>query len=78
MDSDSHTPNCKFHGLVIEGLFIPLNPYNVYPDTVKLFLYRSDFPSVAVDSATSVLGSNAVVSNLFFNRALNGNYYRVA
>ncbi|MBS1550473.1 MAG: hypothetical protein JST15_00205 [Bacteroidetes bacterium] len=65
-------------GLIIEGLFTPVNPYNVYPDTVKMVLYRSDFPSVAVDSAISTLGSNAVVSNLFLNRALTGNYYRVA
>lgn len=64
-------------GIIIQGLFTPVSPYNVYPDTVEVFLHRSDFPNIAVDSATSILGSNAVVSNLFFNKALTGDYYRV-
>ncbi|MBL8006686.1 MAG: hypothetical protein JNJ56_04095 [Ignavibacteria bacterium] len=71
-------PAATTMGLIIEGLFIPANPYNSYPDTVKLYAHRSDFPSVVVDSATSVLGANAVVSNLVFNRALTGDYWRVA
>ena len=71
------TPVASSIGFIIEGLFIPFDPYNVYADTVEVFLHRTDFPSVVVDSATSTLGGNAVTSNLFFNKALSGDYYRV-
>lgn len=64
-------------GLIIQGLFIPVNPYNVFPDTVKVFLHRTDFPNIAVDSAITTMGSNAVSNGLLFNRALTGDYYRV-
>jgi hypothetical protein len=71
------TPVSSSIGLIIEGLYIPNNPYNFYPDTVTVYLQRTDFPNVKVDSARDVLGSNAVVGNLLFGKALNGTYYRV-
>ncbi|MEZ4822839.1 MAG: hypothetical protein R2942_10630 [Ignavibacteria bacterium] len=48
-----------------------------YEDTVKVYLARTDFPNVIVDSAKSVMGTNAVTVGLLFNRALSGDYYRV-
>ena len=71
------SPVASSIGLIIEGLFIPFNPYNFYPDTVKVYLARTDFPNIRVDSAKSILGGNAIVDNLFFNKALSGTYYRV-
>lgn len=64
-------------GLASQGMFIPVNPFWSLLDTVRVYLHRVDYPNVIVDSATQVVGSNAVVNNLFFNRALNGSYYRV-
>ena len=64
-------------GLANEAMFIPTNPYWRLQDTVRVYLHRVDFPNIAVDSAISIAGGNAIVDDLFFNRALNGNYYRV-
>lgn len=64
-------------GLLSEGMFIPTDPFWALLDTVRVYLHRADFPGIKVDSAISVVGINAVVDNLFYNRALNGNYYRV-
>jgi len=64
-------------GLVSQGMFIPTTPYWRFLDTIKVFLHRTDFPNAAVDSSVGVMGSSAVCSNLFFDKALNGNYYRV-
>ncbi|MBK9331967.1 MAG: hypothetical protein IPM96_06070 [Ignavibacteria bacterium] len=64
-------------GLMNEAMFIPSNPYWRLLDTVRVYLHRVDFPNIVVDSAVSVAGSNAVIDNLLFNKALNGNYYRV-
>ena len=64
-------------GLASEGMFIPTNPYWRLLDTVKVYYARTDFPNVVVDSATSVVGGNAVVDNLMFNRALSGTYYKI-
>ncbi len=64
-------------GLASEGMFIPSNPYWRLLDTVKVYYARTDFPNVVVDSAISVAGSNAVVDNLMFNRALSGTYYKI-
>ncbi len=64
-------------GLASEGMFIPTNPYWRLLDTIRVYLHRSDFPNVKVDSAIATMGSNAVSNGLLFNRALTGNYYRV-
>jgi len=64
-------------GLLNQGMFIPNFPYWTFPDTVDVHLFRVDFPNIAVDSATSVVANNAIVDDLFFNKAFNGNYYRV-
>lgn len=64
-------------GLASQGMFIPSNPYWRFLDTIKVFLHRTDFPNVAVDSSVGVMGSNAVCSNLNYTKALNGNYYFV-
>lgn len=64
-------------GLLNQGMFIPTNPYWRLEDTVRVYLARTDFPNVIVDSAKSIMGSNAVEDNLFFNNALSGTYYRI-
>ena len=65
-------------GLANQGMFIPINPYWTFLDTVKVFLYRTDYPNIAVDSSVGVVGSNAVIDNLFFNKAyVDADYYRV-
>lgn len=64
-------------GLASEGMFIPANPYWRLEDSIEVYLIRSDFPNVKVDSARAVMSSNAVSGGLLFNRALTGNYYRV-
>lgn len=64
-------------GLLNQGMFISTNPYWRLEDTVRVYLARTDFPNVIVDSAKSIMGSNAVEDNLFFNNALSGTYYRI-
>lgn len=64
-------------GLAHQGMFIPTNPYWRFLDTIKVFLHRTDFPGVAVDSSVGVMVSNGVCDNLMFSRALTGTYYRV-
>jgi hypothetical protein len=60
-----------------QGMWIDTDPYWRLLDTVRVYLCRTDFPNVRVDSAKDVVGSSAMVSNLFFNKALTGSYYRV-
>ncbi|MEZ4688954.1 MAG: hypothetical protein R3A12_01775 [Ignavibacteria bacterium] len=64
-------------GLINEAMFIPTNPYWRLLDTVTVYLHRTDFPNVVVDSSKGVAGNNAVVQDLYFNKALDGTYYRV-
>ena len=64
-------------GLLNQAMFIPSNPYWRLEDTVRVYLARTDFPNVIVDSALNIMGSNAVIDPLFFNKALTGNYYRI-
>ncbi|MBS1519061.1 MAG: exo-alpha-sialidase [Bacteroidetes bacterium] len=71
------TPVSNTIGLLNQGMFIPTNPYWNYEDTVTVFLYRQDFPNIAVDSASSVMGPNAVTVGLDFQKALTGDYYKV-
>jgi hypothetical protein len=64
-------------GLMNQGMFIPNDPYWRLQDTIRLYYARTDFPSVIVDSAISVVGTNAVVPNFIFTRALSGTYYKI-
>lgn len=64
-------------GIANEAMWINNNPYWRLLDTVRVYLHRTDFPNIIVDSAISVMGSNAVLDNLMFNKALSGNYYKV-
>jgi len=65
-------------GLASEGMWTGVDPYWAIIDTVSVYLARTDFPNVKVDSARFLVGSNAVLSSLTpFNNALTGNYYKV-
>ncbi len=64
-------------GLASQGMFIPTNPYWRLQDTIRVYLHRTDFPNVVVDSARATMGGNGVSNGLLFSRALDGNYYRV-
>ncbi len=63
-------------GLGSQGMWIGTDPFWRLADTVRIYLHRTDFPNIAVDSGIAVMGSNAVV-NMTMSRALNGSYYRV-
>jgi len=64
-------------GLASQGMFITTDPYWRLPDTVRVYLHRSDFPNIIVDSAKITMGSNGVSNTMFFTHALDGSYYRV-
>ncbi|HMR40151.1 MAG TPA: sialidase family protein [Ignavibacteria bacterium] len=66
-------------GLLNEAMFLPSDPFWRLLDTVSVYLHRTDFPNVVVDSSRGVIinGGNAVVQDLYFNKALTGSYYRV-
>ena len=64
-------------GLASEAMFISTNPYWRLQDTVRVYLHRTDFPNVIVDSAKNTMGSNAVSNGLLFNNALSGSFFRV-
>jgi hypothetical protein len=65
-------------GIAAEGMWLPTSPYWSFPDTVKMYLHRSDFPNIIVDSATGTPNSSSVLNTLLFTKALNGSYYKVA
>ncbi len=60
-----------------QGMWIDTDPYWRMSDTVRVYLYRTDFPNIAADSATGVTGPDAIVSGLLFKNALSGSYYKV-
>lgn len=64
-------------GVLSEGMFIPTDPYWRLEDTISVYLARTDFPSVIVDSAKAVMSTNAVSGGLLFSKALTGSYYRI-
>ncbi|MBX7043922.1 MAG: hypothetical protein K1X85_13585 [Ignavibacteria bacterium] len=64
-------------GLASQGMFIPANPYWRLLDTVRVYLCRSDYPNIIVDSAKALMSGNAVSTDLNFFNALDGDYYRV-
>ncbi|MEZ4688970.1 MAG: hypothetical protein R3A12_01855 [Ignavibacteria bacterium] len=70
-------PTATSIGLANEAMFIPTNPFwRLAGEPVKVYLHRTDFPNVVVDSASGTMGSNGVCNNLTFNKALNGTYYK--
>jgi hypothetical protein len=64
-------------GLASEGMFINIDPYWRLQDTVRVYLHRTDFPNIIVDSAINTMGSNAISNSLLFSNALTGTYYKV-
>ena len=70
-------PATASFGLGSQGMWIPTNPYWRLLDTIRVYLHRSDLPSVVVDSAITVMGNNAISGTMSFANALTGNYYRV-
>lgn len=64
-------------GVVPEGMYTLDYPHVTMYDTVTVYLARTDYPNVFVDSAKDIIFDNAVVINLLFNRALTGTYYKV-
>ena len=64
-------------GLASQGMFIPTNPFWRLLDTIRVYLHRSDYPNVVIDSAIATMDGNAVSNTLNFSKALDGTYYRV-
>lgn len=64
-------------GLASQGMWINVDPYWRLEDSIRVYLARTDFPNVIVDSAINTMGGNAVINDLFYNKALTGDYYRV-
>ncbi|MDQ3020845.1 MAG: M12 family metallo-peptidase [Bacteroidota bacterium] len=62
-------------GVLPEGFYRTPPPQTI-PDIVRVYLHRLDFPNVVVDSAISLLTTNAIASSPF-ERALSGTYYIV-
>ncbi len=58
-----------------EGFYRP-SPPSVIPDTLRIYLYRTDFPNVAVDSVVKILTSFGCISGgATFSNAVSGTYY---
>ncbi|MBS1551459.1 MAG: hypothetical protein JST15_05255 [Bacteroidetes bacterium] len=60
---------------VPEGFYRATPFPQAIPDTVRAYLYRTDFPNIAVDSSVSYLLAGGCLSGPVFPKALNGNYY---
>lgn len=61
-------------GVVPEAMYIPAFPFIVYNDTINVYLCRTDFPSINVDSAKCIINNNANAP-FTMSRALTGNYF---
>ncbi|MDQ3020008.1 MAG: glycoside hydrolase [Bacteroidota bacterium] len=61
-------------GVVPEAMYIPAFPFITYNDTIKVYLCRTDFPSINVDSAKCIIQDNANAP-FTMSRALTGTYY---
>ena len=64
-------------GISPEGMLLPTFPYLRMNDTVRVYKYRSDFPTVKVDSAKGIIDNGGVATLTTFGNALTGNYYTV-
>jgi hypothetical protein len=60
-----------------EGFYRANSNPPLIQDTVRVYLHRTDFPNVKVDSAKAFLSLNGSLPNVNFAKALNGNYYIV-
>ncbi|MDQ3020007.1 MAG: glycoside hydrolase [Bacteroidota bacterium] len=60
-------------GVLPEGFYRTPPPQTIR-DTVRVYLHRTDFPKIKVDSAVSYLTTGAI-ANSPFTRALSGTYY---
>ena len=60
-----------------QGMWINGEPYWRLLDTVRVYLHRSDFPNIAVDSVTTTMNTGAITNLMNFTKALSGNYYFV-
>ena len=70
------TVNSNLYSLP-EGFYRALPFPQAIPDTTRVYLCRTDFPNVAVDSAVTYMNSIGLLTNANFSKALNGNYYIV-
>lgn len=64
-------------GVVPEGMWLNSYPFISRYDTVKVYLHRTDFPNIKIDSSYGLITENALINNLNFSRALTGTYYKV-
>lgn len=62
---------------VPEGFYRAIPFPQAIPDTIRAYLYRTDFPNIAVDSSITLLASGGCLGGPVFPKALNGNYYLV-
>lgn len=58
-----------------EGFYRANSNPPLIQDTVRVYLHRTDFPNVKVDSAKAFLSVNGGLPNVNFSKALNGDYY---
>ncbi|MBK8983113.1 MAG: exo-alpha-sialidase [Ignavibacteria bacterium] len=63
-------------GMVPEGFYRALPFPQTVQDSIRVYLHRTDFPNIAVDSALSYFTTGAVAGSPF-TRALSGTYYIV-
>lgn len=68
------TPESSVVYTLPEGFYRNVPIPSTINDTARVYLHRIDFPNIVVDSATSIILSNAAIPVLF-SRALSGSYY---
>ncbi|MEO8211344.1 MAG: sialidase family protein, partial [bacterium] len=61
-------------GVVPEAMYTLAYPHITFHDTIEVFLQRTDFPNIAVDSVICTILDNANAP-FTMTRALTGNYY---
>lgn len=60
-----------------EGFYRANSNPPLIQDTVRVYLHRTDYPNVKVDSGKAYLSVNGSLPNINFSKALNGTYYLV-
>jgi choice-of-anchor B domain-containing protein len=70
-------PAANTVGLMSQGMFVNSNPYWSLNDTIRFYLYRSDFPNIVVDSSKCVISDQPYIYDMIFNNAASGSYYLV-
>ncbi|MBK6876839.1 MAG: hypothetical protein IPG99_10420 [Ignavibacteria bacterium] len=71
------TPTQSNIPVIPEAMFNPVSPFHTRNDTVRIYLARTDFPNIRVDSFKTNIQINAAVLGTF-GLALSGNYYLIA